>query len=55
MTAGHEARQIAVDVLDDFHRVFPGSHLLPAEQQYLSAIIVQRVREALSWYEDDHR
>jgi hypothetical protein len=55
MSAEHEARRIAVDVLDDFRRVFPGSKILPAEQHYLAAIIVQHVREALSWYEDDHR
>jgi hypothetical protein len=58
MSAASEARRIAANVLEDFARMFPGSRLLPAERQYLAALIASQVREVhevLPWNEDDRR
>lgn len=55
MSPDSDARRIVAEIFQDFRKMFPNPRLPESERTYLAALILDRLREALSWTEDDHK
>jgi hypothetical protein len=55
---GAAGRAVAQRVMQDFATMFPASKLLPAEKQYLMALVAHQINEALrsddgGWFDEE--
>jgi hypothetical protein len=55
MSADTEARRIVAEIFEEFRRMYPSARLSESERNYLAALILVHLREALISDEDDHR